>query len=279
MTLPAISDRRSSAAVSLPKGSLWNGRFGAVASPLLTFALFLAAWETACHIFPIPSFVLPAPSAILVAGTDVAAAQWRDHFFATMQVVLIGFLLSLCISLPLAMALSSSRLLSRTVLPLLVVVQSTPIVAVAPIIVVTLGTGILPRVVITCMITFMPMVISAATGFQATPPELIELSRSLRAGRRREYLQIRLPYAIPYIFSGLKVSITLAVIGSVVGEFVAAEKGLGYLILISTSFFKVARAFAALAVLVSSSLILFQVVVFVQRWLFPWSVPKTNASN
>jgi NitT/TauT family transport system permease protein len=279
MSLPTISARWSSAGAT-PLSGRWLGRrLGAGLAPLLTFIVILAVWELACRAFAVPSFVLPMPSAIVRAGSDLAAAQWRGHFLSTLQVVLAGYAIAIAVSLPLAMFLSTSRLLARTVLPLLVIVQSTPIVAIAPIIVVLVGTGVLPRIIITFMIAFMPLVISTATGLQSAPAELIKLSRSLRAGRRREYLQIRLPCAAPYIFSGLKVSITLAVIGSVVGEFVASEQGLGYLILISTSFFKVAQSFAALGVLVVSSLALFQIVSLAQRLLFPWSVPKPGATD
>jgi NitT/TauT family transport system permease protein len=246
------------------------------AAPALTFAVLLLIWELACRLFEIPSFLLPAPSAIVKAAFDVGLDQWWSHLSATLEVTLIGFAVSILISLSIAIALTNSRFLSRTLLPILVVIQSTPIVAVAPIIVVTLGANLLPRVVITCLITLFPLVISTVTGLTATPAELIELSRSLRASRAREYLQIRLPFAVPYIFSALKVGITLSVIGAVIAEFVAAERGLGYLILYSTSSFKVPQAFAALAVLVTASLLLFQLVVVVQRKFFPWSVPATR---
>jgi NitT/TauT family transport system permease protein len=247
----------------------WTDR----AAPVLTFIAILLLWEAVCRIFSIPRFLLPSPSAIFNAAFEVSAGQWWSHLWATLEVTLIGFVISILISIPIAIALTNSRFLSRTLLPNLVVIQSTPIVAVAPIIVVTLGAGLLPRVVITCLITLFPLVISTATGLVATPAELIELSRSLRASRAREYIQIRLPFAVPYIFSALKVGITLSVIGAVIAEFVAAERGLGYLILYSTSSFKVPQAFAALAVLVTASLLLFHLVVVLQRTFFPWSVP------
>ena len=136
-----------------------------------------------------------------------------------------------------------------------------------------LGSGDLPRVAITFLITFFPLVVSTTTGMMATPPELIELSRSLRAPAAREITQIRLPFAIPYIFSALKISITLAVIGAVVAEFVAAEKGIGYFIQFSTSFFKVPQAFAGLFVLATLSIVLFQTVGLLQRLFFAWSLP------
>jgi NitT/TauT family transport system permease protein len=244
------------------------------AAPLLTFIGLLLAWEIACRLLAIPPYVLPSPSAIVQAGLSMEGSRWLGHIMATLQVALLGFLIAILIALPLAIGLTSSRLLSRTVLPLLVVVQSTPVVAIAPIIVVTLGAGILPRVVITTMITFFPLVISTAAGLVSVPAELIELSRSLRAPRLREYTQIRLPYGVPYIFSALKVSSTLAVVGAVVAEFVAAERGLGYLIMFSTSSFKVPLAFAALMVLVACSLAVFKLIGLMQRKLFPWSMPK-----
>jgi NitT/TauT family transport system permease protein len=156
------------------------------------------------------------------------------------------------------------------------VVQSTPIVAIAPIIIVTLGASDLPRVVITFLIAFFPIVVSTVTGLLSTPDELVELSRSLRAGRAREILHVRLPFALPHLFSALKISSTLAVIGAVVAEFVAAERGLGFFIAFSTSFFKIPNAFAGLVVLVAISLVLFRLVGLAQSFLAPWSLPKSG---
>ncbi|MFA9439103.1 ABC transporter permease [Uliginosibacterium sp. sgz301328] len=245
-------------------------------APVLAFVLVLAVWEAACRLFRIPVFVLPAPSAVAISVGELGASRWAEHTLATLSVALTGYVVAILLALPLAIAITGSRFLSRTLLPWLIVIQSTPIVAIAPIIVVTLGAGMLPRVVITTLIAFFPLVISTATGLASVPAELIELSRSLRAGRSREYWQIRMPYAIPYIFSALKVAITLAVIGAVVAEFVAAEKGLGYLILFSTSSFKVPVAFAALALLVSCSLALFALIGWLHRRLFPWSLGKAD---
>jgi len=199
---------------------------------------------------------------------------WLGHIWATFSVAFGGYLAAIVISVPLGAALASSAVLSRALYPILVVVQSTPVVAVAPIIVVLLGTNDLPRIVITFLIAFFPIVVSTVTGLSATPAELIDLSRSLRARGGRQMLHIRLPYALPYIFSALRVSTTLAVIGAVVAEFVAAERGLGYLIFFSTSYFKVPQAFAALAVLVTLSLVLFRAVSAIQQRLFPWSLRR-----
>jgi NitT/TauT family transport system permease protein len=242
--------------------------------PLASFLAVLILWEAGTRAFAVPSYILPAPSRIAGGFGAVDGLRWLDHIWATLRVALIGYGVAIAVSLPIAVGLAKSRLLSRALYPLLVVIQSVPVVAVAPIIIVVLGTDDAPRVVITFMIAFFPLVVSMTTGLMATPPELIELSRSLRAPQFREISQIRLPYAVPYIFSGLKISITLAVIGAVVAEFVAAEKGLGYFIQFSTSMFKLPQAWAGLVILVGLSLALFQAVSLAQRVVFPWSLPK-----
>lgn len=281
MLLPTTSAANSSAAPSPDKKAraaavafvkIWADRL----APASAFVVLIAVWEGACRIFHIPSFLLPAPSAIVIAGLDVSAAQWLSNIGATLRVAVMGYIVAIVVSVPLAVALVNSRFLSRTLYPIIVIVQSTPIVAVAPIIVVTLGASDLPRVVITFLITFFPIVVSTVTGLMATPEELIELSRSLRAGRAREMLHIRLPFAVPYIFSALKISTTLAVIGAVIAEFVAAEHGLGFFIMFSTLFFKIPQAFAGLAVLVALSLAFFRLCTLAQRWFVPWSLPKSQ---
>lgn len=245
-------------------------------APAFAFIGLLVAWELGCRVFKVPAFLLPAPSMIVAGAREQTLAIWSTHLWATMRVALMGYAVAICISIPLAVALASSKTLARTLYPMIVVVHSTPIVAIAPIIVVTLGASDLPRVVITFLITFFPIVVTTTTGLLATPEELIELSRSLRADRAREMLNIRLPYALPYIFSALKISTTLAVVGAVVAEFVAAEQGLGYFIQFATSFFKINQSFAALIFLVAMSLAFFQLISLVQRVFAPWSLPKSE---
>lgn len=241
--------------------------------PLMTFVVILCVWEFGTRIFSVPTYILPAPSRIIQGFSAIPVDRWFEHIWSTLRVALTGYLVSIAVSLPIAIGLAKSRLISRAIYPLLVVIQSVPVVAVAPIIIVVLGTDDAPRVVITFMISFFPLVVSMTTGLMATPPELLELSRSLRGSAWREVSQIRLPYAIPYVFSGLKISITLAVIGAVVAEFVAAEKGLGYFIQFSTSMFKLPQAWAGLLVLISMSLLLFQLINLIQWLFFRWSLP------
>lgn len=246
-----------------------------VVVPLLaTLGLFLL-WEGACRIFSIPAYLLPSPTEIWM-DTMAIGPTVAGHTMATFKTVMLGFVVSILISLPLAVILTASPAIAAAVYPFLVWTQSIPKVALAPILVVLLGTNELPRIVITVLVAFFPLVISIATGLLSVPPELIELSRACRASKLSELLRIRLPYAIPFIFAGLKVAISLAVVGAVVAEFVNADAGLGFLIQTSTAFFKVPVAFGALIILSVMGVVLFQIVVVAERVFFPWSSSNTT---
>jgi NitT/TauT family transport system permease protein len=227
-----------------------------------------------CILGEVPEYILPSPSSIVTAFFNVEFSRWMVHLWATLRVTLMGFFLSLIIAIPLAIAMMRSELMKRILYPALIVIQSTPVVAIAPLIVVLLGTDDPSRVLITCLISFFPIVVSTTTGMLETPAEMVELSQSLGAPRHRETWQIRIPYAIPHIFSGLRVAITLAIVGAVVAEFVSAEEGLGYFIQFSTSFFKISQAFAGLIFLSIISLLLFKSIHWIQLCFFPWSIPK-----
>lgn len=242
-----------------------------VVPPAIAFLVLYALWEFATGVMKVPPFLLPSPGSIVFALVDTWGAIVTHGLF-TIQTIVLGFLVSVAIGIPLAVLISSSPMLAAAIYPLLVMIQSIPKVALAPILIVAMGTSELPRIVITFLVAFFPIIIASATGLLATPPELIDLSRSLRSSKLQEMFWVRLPYAIPHIFSGLKVSATLAVIGVVVAEFVAADSGLGYLLLSSTAFFNTPLAYAAMLCLSVIAIVAFQLVVLVQSALFGWSM-------
>jgi NitT/TauT family transport system permease protein len=246
----------------------------AVGGPALALLLLLVAWEVLVRALGVREFLLPPPSSIAAESWKVAGGLGL-HGLATLRTVLLGFLLSVAISLPVALAISSSRAVGDAIYPVLVLTQSVPKVALAPLLVVMLGANEWPRVVVTFLVAFFPLVIAIATGLLAVPAELLELSRACKANWRQELWRLRLPYAVPFIFSGFKVAITLCVVGAVVAEFVNADQGLGYLIVTSTAFFKVPLAFGAVVLLSVMGIVLFQAIVVLERWLFPWSAAGT----
>jgi len=242
-----------------------------IAQPLAALTILVVGWELVCRLFNVPAYLVPTPSAIF-ADTAALSGPVTMHTLATTETVLLGFAASLIVSLPLAVLITASPLIANAIYPLLVLTQSIPKVALAPILVVMFGSGEMPRVVVTFLVAFFPLVLSIAAGIASVPPELIELGRACKATYWRELWRIRLPYAVPFVFSGLKAAITLSVVGAVVGEFVNADRGLGYLIVTSTAFFKVPLAWGALVLLSLLGIVLFQVVVIVERVFFPWAV-------
>jgi NitT/TauT family transport system permease protein len=244
----------------------------AIAGPTFTLLALVALWEVLARWSGIPSWLLPAPSAIGEAMID-----WRGeltlHFMVTLYEVLIGFALSIVVSIPLAVAVVYSPFLQNTIYPILLALQSMPKVAIAPLLVLWIGFGVLPKIVVVFLVCFFPIVVATASGLSAVPPALIDLIRSLSATSYQTFIKIRFPTAIPHIFVGLKIAITFAVIGGVIGEFVGSDQGLGYLILISTSQSRTPLAFGALLLLTIMSIVLYYAVEFVERLVVPWA-PK-----
>lgn len=231
---------------------------------------FFAVWEASVWFFGIREFLLPAPSVIWTQTLSIWPTV-LNHTLATLWTVMLGFFVSVVISLPMAMAIAASPTISAALYPLLVVTQSIPKVALAPILIVALGANDVPRVIVTFLVAFFPLVVGTVAGLLATPPELIELGRACRAGKIQELLRIRLPFAVPFVFGGLKVAAALAVVGAVVAEFVGADAGLGYLIQTSMAFFRTPLAFGAVVILALMGIVLFWAVELVERIFFPWS--------
>ncbi len=240
--------------------------------PALTLVGALAAWEAAIRVFKIPSFIVPAPSAILAEGWE-----WRyrflNHTWITLYETLGGFALSIVVGVPLAVLIVYSPALKSALYPLIVLTQAVPKIAIAPVLLLVVGHGEFPKVIVAFLVAFFPVVVDTATGLAATPPELLDLSRSYRASAFKTFVKVRLPMALPFFFAGAKVAITLSVIGAVVGEFVGSDAGLGYVILSATSYWKTELAFSSMILLSLMAIVLFGAVSLVERFTCPWLAP------
>jgi len=237
--------------------------------PATALVALVVLWELGVHLFNIAKFVLPPPS-LIASEAWAQRAQLPGHTWSTLWETLAGFGLSIVIGVPLAVVIAWSPFLRNTIYPLLVVTQSVPKVAIAPLIVILMGVGQTPKILIAFLVAFFPIVVDTATGLNAVPAELLDLSRSLKASRLQEFVKIRFPTAVPFLFSGLKVAVALSVVGAVVGEFVQADKGLGYLIVVSMTYFRTALAFSAMVLLSITGVALFALVGVVERVFFYW---------
>jgi NitT/TauT family transport system permease protein len=238
--------------------------------PLAGVAVIIVAWEIYIHVFGISRIVLPSPTDIYRASVE----NWRTlvaESWPTFLESVLGFGLAVIVGIPIAVCVANSRILNLTLYPILIATQSVPKVAIAPIVLVWFGLGMQSKLVIAFLVAFFPMVVDTAAGMRATPPGLLELARSLRASRLQIFLKVQFPAALPFVFAGAKVAVTLAVIGAVIGEFVGSVNGLGNLLLAANSQLDSPLAWAALLWLSVLGILLFAAVVIAERLLMPWA--------
>ncbi|WP_240230772.1 ABC transporter permease [Devosia lacusdianchii] len=238
--------------------------------PFAGLAIIILAWQLYTDLFNINPIILPSPSDVAWAST-VNFGLLARHLWPTLQECVYGFALAILVGIPVAVAVANSRVLNLTLYPGLIALQSVPKVAVAPIILVWFGLGMESKLAIAFLVAFFPVVVDTATGLRATPKGLIELAKSLRASPFQIFWKVQLPAALPFVFAGAKVAVTLTVIGAVIGEFVGSSEGLGNLLLTANSQLNSPLAWAALVWLSMLGVLLFGVVALVERLTMPWA--------
>ena len=239
--------------------------------PLAGIVLFLLAWQLFVMFYRMPAYLLPAPLGI--AQVFVARLpELASHGLVTVYEMLAGYALAVAVAVPLAVAVTSSRAFDELVMPTLLFFQIVPKVAIAPLFLVWFGVGTTPKVLVAFLISFFPIVIDAVVGLRSMSPEMEDLARSMGASRLQAFTRFRLPTSLPYLFSGLKVAATLAIAGTVVGEFVGADRGLGYLLLVTNSNLETPMMFATVAALTVIGFAFYYMVQFLENVLIPWHV-------
>jgi NitT/TauT family transport system permease protein len=232
----------------------------------------LVAWEAAIRLFKVPTFVLPAPTAIL----EALGANWRALAIAsraTALEVLFGFVLAAIVGVLVALVIVRFERFGRALYPLIVLFQNVPKVALAPIFILWFGYDLAPKVLLIVVIAFFPVAIDMLAGLQSVEPSFVALMRSVGAGKGKILLRVRIPHSLPHLMAGLKVAITFSVIGAIVGEFAGANQGLGYVIQLASTQLDTPLVFAALVVVSVLGLAFYYIVEFAERVLVPWA-PK-----
>lgn len=237
--------------------------------PTALLVAMLAAWEATVRMLAIPDIILPAPSAIgaYLVRRD---ALFVRHMWPTLIQTVGGFALAVAGGIALAIVVSLTEIGRRGLMPLLVIAQIVPKIAVAPLLMLWFGLGDLSRILIAFLVAFFPMVINTASGLASPSEEVMLLGRSLARSRLQLFAKIQLPHALPYIFDGMKVSITLAIIGVIVAEFVSSQKGLGYLIMFANGMLDTVMMMSAIVVLSAVGLALYGLIALVGRVVVYW---------
>lgn len=251
-----------------PKGaaaSNWR-RTAERAGPILLVAALVALWQVLTRAFEVPNFLLPAPTDVAKLMVD----EWpliRMHSLATIASILAGYAAAVLFALTVSALMIRFPLLEKLIMPIFVGLQSVPKIAIAPLILVWVGAGIGSKIVVVASIAFFPIVINTMAGFKEVDRGLADVFRSVDANEQQMFFRLRLPYAMPYIFAGLRIATTLAVLGAIVAEWLAASNGLGYLVLSGSFNFNTARSFAAIIALAVIGTTFFALMSWVERMI------------
>lgn len=245
---------------------------------LIAFVVLFAVWEAATRFFAVPRYILPPPTAI---WADFIARYPRivDATIATSGEIVMGFLLSVAISIPLAVLVSYARIAERMLLPLIVAMQIIPKIAIAPLFIIWFGFGLMPKLLLVFLLCFFPIMVNATTGLKSVPTDILDLARSTGTSELMIFRKIRLPHALPSIFTGLKIAATLATTAAIVAEFVASDRGLGYLLLEFNGNLETGLVFATVVILSFIGVILYFAVEFIERRTVSWHVSQRTQAN
>jgi NitT/TauT family transport system permease protein len=240
---------------------------------VVVLAAALVLWEIGVYVFQPSPLILPAPSAIFAAFLETPGLFLR-HLGFTLWMTCLGFVLAVVIGVALAVGIVYSKFLERTIYTLLVALNSIPKVALAPLFVIWMGTGPEPKVAIALMLAIFPIVIDMVLGLRSVDPDMLALAKVSKASPWAVLIKIRFPCALPSLFAGMKVAISFALVGAIVGEFVAGSRGTGFQILVAQGQFDTVRVFVSLLLLGVVGTILFFLVDYAERLSLPWHVSQ-----
>lgn len=250
----------------MPKAPSLLARMGPAA---IAIASLLLAWQLYADLSGISPTTLPSPVRVAEQAWANRAALW-DNTLPTVRATLLGFACSLAMAFLLSIVLDFSEALRRALFPVFIISQTLPLVAIAPLVVLWFGFGLMPKIMLVALVTFFPMLIALVQGYASTEKEIALLLRSMGAGRWRSFRLARLPSAAPFFFAGLRISITYAVVGAIFAEYAGAARGLGIYILNAKNNFRPDLVLAAVGVSAALTLLLFGATVLVQRLAMPW---------
>ncbi len=263
--VPSADDRGRTAGPT----ARWRAALGEWIPALTVFLGILLVWQVIDILLDVPPYILPSPAEIVSELSERFPHLLRELGW-TMVEAIGGFLLGSGVAFLLASVFIHVRIVERSLYPWAVVLQTVPIIAIAPLLTIWFGFGLSPKIVIAAIICFFPMLVNSTRGLRAISPQALELMRILSASRRDIFLRLRLPSSLPYVFSGLKVASTLSVIGAIVAEFTGADRGIGYLVVAAAYRIDTRLMFAGIALSSAAGILFFNLITGLERLLLRW---------
>jgi NitT/TauT family transport system permease protein len=256
----------------------WARTAGKVVRGLIAVLILCAIWEAVCRLTGVRPYIFPSPLNVLHELVTEPAYLLENSAY-TIWASLLGFILSVVIGISMAVGIVYSRFLDKTLLTTLVASNAVPKVAIAPLFILWVGTGIESKVLMALLVSIFPMVVDSVVGLRSVDPGMLELARTYKGSKLQMFWKIRFPNALPSIFAGMKVAISLSLIGTIVGEFVGANRGLGYVILQSQGTYNTPRVFAAILLLTVIGIVYYQIVDLIERKAMPWHVSHRHLED
>lgn len=257
------------------ESSSWRSASVNILPPMILLALIVIAWEAAVDVFRVSAFIIPAPSAI-AKSLYVDRETLIEASIVTAYEICLGFVVSLIAGVALALVIARFDWLGRALYPLVVLFQNVPKVALAPIFILWFGYGLAPKIGLILVIAFFPVTLSMLAGMEAVDPSLLALMQSVGASPTQILFRIRVPHSLPSLMAGMKIAVTLSVIGAIVGEFAGASDGLGYVIQFASTQLETPLVFAALALVSLLGIAFYYLAEWVERFTVPWA-PKFSS--
>ncbi|MGN7359582.1 ABC transporter permease [Paenibacillus sp. SAF-054] len=243
--------------------------------PVAAVLFFLIAWQLCTSLFHIEQWILPSPSDIAKQTTGGGKDLW-GHVLATVRLTLEGFVIGTLVGLVIALILHMIPFLKSALYPLLILSQNIPTIALAPLLMIWFGFGLLPKLIVITLVCFFPVAVATMGGLKQTDRTMLNYMRMIGANKRQIFAKLELPHALPSIFSGIKIAATYSVMGAVIAEWIGADKGIGYYMMLQKAGYRTDRMFVAIMIIVALSLLMFGLIALLERWLVRWK-PKQES--
>ena len=246
--------------------------------PVIFQVIILFIWQIAIDKWKVPQYILPSPKEIILTLIDILPSITK-HIYATLYEALVGFIISIVVALFLATLMDNVKLIKKCLYPILVVSQTIPIIAIAPLFVIWFGFGLLPKIIVVVLVCFFPIVISLIDGLESVDKDMINLLKTMGASIFQIFTLVKLPASSVNFFSGLRIAATYSIMGAVIGEWLGGDKGLGVYMIRAKNSYAIDKVFAVIIVIVMLSMALFGLLYLLQYFVTPWSRSKEEKKN
>ncbi|MBU3180920.1 ABC transporter permease [Clostridium psychrophilum] len=243
--------------------------------PILFQLIILFIWQIAIDKWKVPQYILPSPKDIIITLVDILP-NITNHIYATIYEALFGFIISILFSLLLAILMDNVKIIKKCIYPILVVSQTVPIIALAPLFIIWFGFGILPKVIVVVLVCFFPIVISLVDGLESADLDMVNLLKTMGASRLQIFTMVKLPSSTVNLFSGLRIAATYSIMGAVIGEWLGGDKGLGVYMIRAKNSYELDKVFAVIVIIVILSMTLFGLLYLLQYIFTPWTRNSIN---